>query len=117
MRVAAEEPVTLRVVVGSEEAGTIALPKTSWYEAQITLPLPARGGTAGRDAPASVTMSDPGRGELQPRSVGEARAGGRGAPRVAVDVIALDDHGAPVPPRSREHGPRFASFHYWLFAR
>ena len=88
LRVAADEPVTLRVTSDGAEAGTIPLPKTSWYEARITLPSP-------RAAPAA----------------------GAGATRRTIEVIALDHRGAPVPLLSREHGPRFASFHYWLFAR
>lgn len=87
LRVAADEPVTLRVTSDGAEAGTIALPKTSWYEATIPLPSP---GTAPASAPGV---------------------------RRTIDVIALDRDGAPVPLLSRDHGPRFASFHYWLFAR
>ncbi len=36
--------------------------------------------------------------------------------RIRVEVIALDEHGREVSPRSRK-GPTFASFHYWVFER
>ena len=34
-----------------------------------------------------------------------------------VHVVALGEDGAPVPVWSRSRGPRFAAFHYWLYAR
>ncbi len=100
LRVSAEEPVTLRVMIGSDEAGTIHVPKTTWYEAEIRLPFPSNASNA-------AAFGEP----------GSAGPIGSSDLRTPIDVIALDDRGAPVPPRSREHGPRFASFHYWLYAR
>lgn len=39
------------------------------------------------------------------------------AERTRIEVVALDEHGLPVPPRSRSRERRFESFHYWVYAR
>jgi hypothetical protein len=39
------------------------------------------------------------------------------ADRVKIDVVALDPNGMPISPRPRGAGARFASFHYWVYAR
>lgn len=39
------------------------------------------------------------------------------AERTRIDVVALDAGGLPAPERAREKSRRFASFHYWLYAR
>ena len=85
MRVAAEEPLSVRVIAAGEEAATVAIPVSSWYEVGIPL----------REAIART-----------PATQG-----------VSIEVLALGVGGVPAPARSREAGPRFASFHYWLFAR
>ena len=87
MRVAADEPVDLRVLANATEIGLVHLPKTTWYEAQIAF-------DSSRIASSGGTASS-----------------------LAIDVVAVGRDGAPVPSRSREGGPRFASFHYWLYAR
>lgn len=79
MRLGADAPVAVRVLVDGEEAGSLTVPESPWIEAEMALP--------------------PG-----------------GSPSARVEVIALDERGAPVRLRSRR-GPRFASFHYWLVAR
>jgi hypothetical protein len=80
MRVAAEEPVTLRVSAGGEVAGSVVVPRAAWVELAVSLP------------PSS-------------------------AARTRVDVVALDESGLPAPERARSRSRRFASFHYWIYAR
>ena len=38
MRIGADEPVTVRVLAGGEEAGSLAIPSCAWIEAEIALP-------------------------------------------------------------------------------
>lgn len=88
MRLGADQPVTLRVRLNGQDASTLTLPKSPWIERRVELPSLAS----------------------EPATAAERV-------RARIEVVALDAKGSPVVQGSREAGSRFASFHYWLYAR
>src|SRR5262249_16850368 len=75
-------------------------------EQSVTLRVSAAGETAG-----SVVVPQTAWVELSlPLPPGTAA-------RTRVDVVAIDASGGPGTAGARPAGPRFASFHYWLYAR
>lgn len=94
MRVSAEKSIQLRVRVNGVDAGTVEVEGGAWNERAVDLSAFSTGGSRPWTADAS-----------SPKKLGNPEnLGGTEAALLRIDVAAPE-------------GERFASFHYWLYAR